>query len=241
MCEQGERGNLIAASVRHGPHGDNEHNFLKSAVKYCLDNPLHAVGGGLSKFWGRTGAPPRGLPQSPSASSTLPSLASLVSAGSITPAHNLALSPNQPAVDSVESSATGASGTNFTSSSTMVPAAVGSPADALRSLGFIMCSGVRLQLPQPFSHHYPFLLHSMEYPGKPTWKMMNEEGVVFSDECSIFVRQVQTKTKTQISLRSMWDSRGSAAAPEWRGSGWLLHAVGDKRCRKPKGCHKGFS
>ena len=60
MCEQGERGNLIAASVQHGPHVDNEHNFLKSAVKYCLDNPLHAVGGGLSKFWGWTAAPPRG-------------------------------------------------------------------------------------------------------------------------------------------------------------------------------------
>jgi len=108
------------------------------------------------------------------------------------------------------------------------------------TLRFIMCSGLRLHLPQPFSHHYPFPLHCMEFPGRPTWKMMNEEGVVFSDECSIFVRQVQTKTKTQISLRSMWDSRGSAAAPEWRGSGWLLHAVGDKRCRF-QGCHKGFS
>ena len=60
MCAEGQHGNVAQAIKHNHPHGDNAHNFLKSAAKYCLAHPLIATAG-MQTFFKSAARPPTGV------------------------------------------------------------------------------------------------------------------------------------------------------------------------------------
>ena len=60
MCAEGQHGNVAQAIKHNHPHGDNAHNFFKSAAKYCLAHPLIATAG-MQTFLKSAARPPTGV------------------------------------------------------------------------------------------------------------------------------------------------------------------------------------
>jgi len=59
ICAKGQYGNVAQAIKKNHPHGVNKHNFLVSAVKYCVAHPLNTAGG-MQKFFSSGARPPTG-------------------------------------------------------------------------------------------------------------------------------------------------------------------------------------
>ena len=60
ICAEGQHGNVAQAIKHNHPHGDNDHNFLKSADKYCLAHLLVAAAG-MPTFCRSGARPPTGV------------------------------------------------------------------------------------------------------------------------------------------------------------------------------------
>jgi len=60
ICAKGQYGNVAQAIKNNHPHGVNEHNFLVSAVQYCVAHPLITTGG-MQKFFSLGARPPTGV------------------------------------------------------------------------------------------------------------------------------------------------------------------------------------